>query len=110
VASGLTVRGEVVWPAGVDPAGWTRIRGPAVEGVSREAGELPAEEIAAAAAWLLSTNLSMPTADLLRETARVFGIQRMGAKVSEAMAAGVDLLVTRGRAAKDGDRVQWKGP
>jgi hypothetical protein len=110
VAAAVTVRGEVVWPAGVDPAGWTRIRGPAVEGVSRDAGELPVEEIAAAAAWLLSTNLSMPTADLLRETARVFGIQRMGAKVSEAMAAGVDLLVARGRAAKDGERVSWKGP
>lgn len=51
----------------------------------------------------------MPTQDLLRETARLFGIQRMGARVSEAMSAGVDVLLARGQASADGDRILWRG-
>ncbi|MCB9696258.1 MAG: DUF3320 domain-containing protein [Alphaproteobacteria bacterium] len=109
VAKGVEVRGSTVWPAGADPTAWTRIRGPSEDGTTRDASELPPEEIAAAAAWLLATNLSMPTQDLSRETARLFGIQRLGTRVSEAMSAGLDVLVARGLVTVDGDRIQWRG-
>jgi hypothetical protein len=104
----LSVRGAFVWPARVRPEDWTRVRGPAADGSVRDAALIAPEEIAAAAAVVLGSALSLPAAELSRETARLFGMARLGRKVEEAMASGVDLLCQRGRAAREGDRVVWK--
>ncbi|MEQ1507964.1 MAG: DUF3320 domain-containing protein, partial [Myxococcota bacterium] len=102
------VRDTFVWRAGEDPATYDRVRGPAPDGTLREAEHLPPEEVAAAAAIVLTDNLAMPHADLVRETARLFGLSRMGRKIAEGMAVGIAMLVDRGRAEVQGDRVVGK--
>ncbi len=96
---------EFVWTRGLDRHAYAVIRA----GGERDPDMLPPEEIAAAAAWALSQSLSMPSGVLLKDTARAFGIQRVGAKVEARMRVGVDLLLARGRATDDGTRVTWKG-
>ncbi len=93
-------RGEFVWGALHPSDAYTMFRGPTDE---RDADMLPPEEVANAAAYVLSRALSLPRDELARETARLFGISRMGAKVTAAIAAGIDVLVARRRCRVDGE-------
>lgn len=82
--------------------------------VVRLAGErsvelIAPEELAAAARWLISQAFSMPLSDLTRETARMFGILRMGAKVEARMRVGIDMLLASDECASDGQHVTWLG-
>ncbi|WP_438033671.1 DUF3320 domain-containing protein [Sorangium sp. So ce204] len=103
------MRGDFVWRADQAYDTWSTFRGPASTGEPRPAEIVPPEEIAAAAAWLLSRSLSTTRDDLIRETARLFGIQRAGAKVSERIAVGIELLKKSGRCAMEGERIEWRG-
>ena len=47
--------------------------------------------------------------DLLRETGRLFGIQRLTRTVLSVSQAGVDLLASQGKCAVEVERVVWKG-
>jgi hypothetical protein len=105
----LTMRGAFVWPRGADPETCASIRGPAADGTVRDAELLAPEEVAVAATWVLSRSISMDEAGLVRETARVFGITRVGKKVEERMRAGIDVVCARGLGRRDGDRVVWIG-
>jgi very-short-patch-repair endonuclease/preprotein translocase subunit Sec61beta len=105
----LRVVDDVVWPGGVDPAGWAVVRGPGADGSCRDASLIPVDEIAAAAQWVLARSLSLPADALARETARLFGISRLGRNVVERMDLGIELLCARGLAARDGERVGWVG-
>lgn len=67
------------------------------------------EELASAARWLISQAFSMPLSDLTRETARMFGISRMGAKVEARMRVGIDMLVASNECTSDGQHVTWLG-
>ncbi len=55
----------------------------------REACHLPAAEVANALVAVLDAQFSMPKDDLLRETARLFDLQRMTAPVVAAMEDGL---------------------
>jgi very-short-patch-repair endonuclease len=99
------LRGDFCWAPGTDPAGWTTFRGPEADGTTREAEKIPVEEVAAAMAFQLGRSLSMVEADLARETARLFGITRLGRRVAEAMTAALTLLIAQGAARREGDRV-----
>jgi hypothetical protein len=90
------------------------IRGPTPANTVRLAGErsvelIAPEELAAAARWLISQAFSMPLSGLTRETARMFGILRVGAKVEARMRVGVDMLVAGNECAIDGEHVTWLG-
>lgn len=105
----LARRGDFMWRASDDPASWRRFRGPTADGTARDAALIAPEEIAAAAAVVLAGALSLPDPDLARETARLFGIARLGRVVEERMRAGIDLLCQQGRASRSGGRVEWRG-
>ena len=95
------LRDEFLWAPGIDPATWRTFR-PSDDGV-RAPAEVAPEELANAAAWILSRALSIARDDLVVEVARVFGWQRVGTQVAAAVAEGVDRLVDDGRAvARDG--------
>lgn len=96
------VRGDFVWRAGEDPDAFDRVRS---VGGGRDAEHVPPEEVAEAARRVLAANVALPHADLVRETARAFGIARLGRKINEAMADGIALLIDRGGADVDGDRI-----
>jgi very-short-patch-repair endonuclease len=95
---------EFVWPTNMPPTTDVPIR----EGKDRDLETLPPEEVAAAARWVLVQALSIPMSDLLRETARVFGIQRRGAKVDERMRLGVDVLMKAKLCSLEAERVVWR--
>lgn len=70
---------------------------------SRSAEEICPEEIANAAVQVLIQNISMGQEDLLRETAKVFGITRIGNKVRLSFDAGIELLNKNGMCRVDGE-------
>lgn len=74
----------------------------------RDAEDLPPEEIAVAIRHILKAQLSLPKADLIRESARLFGYARLGAKVDEAMQIGIDVAIKHGFVITDGDRIVYQ--
>jgi len=56
----------------------------------RNAEDLPIQEIAWAAHHALTIQFSLPRADLIRETARLFGFARIGNNVEEICSRGID--------------------
>lgn len=96
-----TVAGEItfVWPARVEPETYSEFRVPGGEENSRrDADDLPPEEIANAALHVLQGQLSLPTQDLVRELARLFGYQRIGQNVDRCLRTGIAVLIKRGGA------------
>jgi hypothetical protein len=105
-ASGqAAVRGEFIWPAGVDPATWRDFRTGEEGEAARELPHVPPEEIACAAEWLLREAGSLERDVLAREVARLFGVARVGANVREALEAGLRILLAAGRAVEREGRV-----
>jgi len=83
-----------LWPAGTDPDTYQNFRVPSVSPDSvRDADDLPVEEIACAALFILRQRISVPEADLVRKTGRLFGFQRSGERIERRMLAGIKILV-----------------
>ncbi|HEY4243203.1 MAG TPA: DUF4011 domain-containing protein [Kofleriaceae bacterium] len=99
-----TIKNDVVWRTDQDPDKYIGIRLADVE-ARREAQEVPLEEVANAAALVLQSNISIVEDELLKLMARILGFQRVGGRVSDHMAAGVALLLKRGGANRDGEKV-----
>lgn len=94
--------GGALWSPGQDPAACGfRVAGddPASR---RDAQDLPVDEVASAARFILQGAVAIARADLERETAHLFGYARIGRRVAQAMAAGVDRLLESGRAVAAG--------
>jgi very-short-patch-repair endonuclease len=88
-----------LWSLALDPDQYQDFRVPGVDERSRrEVEDIPPEEIAAAALAVLAAQVSLPVADLVRETARLFGFQRIGQTVEQYVRAGVKILIERGAA------------
>jgi very-short-patch-repair endonuclease len=100
----ITIRGEVVWRADQDPSTFMVARLAPSE-AEREAGEVPVEEVANAAAGVLRANVALEHDELVKLTARALGFARTGEKVADHMGEGVNLLLKRGAAKRDGDKV-----
>jgi very-short-patch-repair endonuclease len=95
--------GSFLWPKETKPEEYVDFRVPGTDPESvRSAEDLPVEEVANAAKYVLETQISLPVDDLARETARVFGFHRTGRQVSKRMMDGVNLLVKRGKAKREG--------
>jgi hypothetical protein len=87
------------WPTARKPAGYRIFRIPgSAEDTSRKADDLPPEEVANAAYYVLKQAISLPLADLVRDTARLLGFQRTSGAADRAMRAGIQLLCARGAA------------
>lgn len=69
---------------------------------NRHAKDICPEEIANAAAQILALHISMSMEDLVRETANVFGIRRIGSGVRSSFEDGIVLLKKRGGCREDG--------
>jgi len=88
-----------VWPPTQEPEDYRDFRAPGVDERSRRnVRDIPPEEIAAAALSVVTSQVSLPMADLIRETARLLGFQHTGQTVGQYISRGVDLLLERGSA------------
>lgn len=92
-----------LWPPAVQPYSYESFRIPSFDETTRRtADDLPPEEIANAALYVLKGQVSLPVDALVREVARVFGYQRIGQNVDQCLRAGIALAISRG-AAEDRD-------
>ncbi|MGH8545684.1 MAG: DUF3320 domain-containing protein, partial [Gammaproteobacteria bacterium] len=100
----ITDAGEFLWPKELDPHNYVGFRVPDANGNGvRQADDLPLEEIGNAVVHLLEHNISAPLDELVRETARLFGFQRVGRVVDERIRKGIEGLVVRGVARAEGE-------
>ena len=74
----------------------------------RGPADLPPEEIANAALYILGQQIALPLEDLVRETARVFGFLRTGQNVSSYINDGIMLLLKKGEALETDGKIVLK--
>lgn len=91
-----------LWPQGVPPDSYDRFR---VQGLAsddqRDVDEVPPEEIAAAALFVLNRQVCLTRADLIREIALVFGFGHCGQTIRRVVDYGVQYAVSKGAVAED---------
>ncbi len=106
----VTDAGEFLWPNGTNPASYAAFRVPDSEGNGmRQAMDIPLEEIGNAAVYLLECQMSTPLDEIIRGTARLFGLQRVGSVVDERIQKGIEGLVGRGKARLEGEMIVLSG-
>lgn len=95
-----TLDGTFLWPKAMSPMDYDGFRVPAVNDPDshRSIEDLPVEEIAYAALHILRPHISAPVDDIVRETSRLFGFQRLGSAVENRVRAGLKYLVGTGLA------------
>jgi very-short-patch-repair endonuclease len=108
--NGLPVRRsgkrEFVWTKELAEKAYEGFRIPGeTDSKARTAEQICPEEIANAAAQVLTLHISMSQDDLTRETANVFGITRLGNKVRSSFEEGVELMKKTGRCRVDGENL-----
>ena len=98
---------DMVWRRDQDPAVLPMVRVPDDRGgdSKRDWDELPLVELAAGARLVLERNLGLPRAELVKETAKLFGFARPSDKLEARVEAALALLLARGGARADGERV-----
>lgn len=95
-----------IWHRDQKPEGYALFRVPSADkGIPRRIVEICPEEVANAAAQVLQMHISISREDLSRETARLFGISRLGQQVRAICNEGIDFLEVQGRCRSDGSTV-----
>lgn len=87
------------WPENINPSDYAIFRVPGDE--RRNIEDISPEEISNAIHEILSSQISLPEDDLIREAAKVFGFQRKSPAIVKQLGQGMDLLITRGNAIRD---------
>lgn len=72
------------------------------------AADISPEEVSVAVREILEAQISLTRADLIRETARLFGFSRLGAIVEDSMQRGIDKAIQRNFATEENDRIILK--
>ncbi|MBL8756428.1 MAG: hypothetical protein JNK15_24250, partial [Planctomycetes bacterium] len=111
LAPNAVVVDDVVWSDRGDIADFRGFRVPA-DGAERDrdADDLPVVELVHAMQWLLRQHQALSADDLARETARCFGITRLGTVVKDVMAEALERLLATAVAVRDGDVVRLAEP
>ncbi|MBM4281149.1 MAG: DUF4011 domain-containing protein [Deltaproteobacteria bacterium] len=98
------VVGDFVWPPGVDPSTWRGFRVVDAD-VERDVDDVPAEEVANAAGWVLQAAVSCSRDALVKEVGARLGIGSRSKAARAVLDAGVDRLLRDGRGHADGEKV-----
>jgi very-short-patch-repair endonuclease len=94
--------GDFLWPVETEPETYSVFRVPGISPESsRNAKDLPVEEVANAALFLLRQHISAPEEEIVRETSRIFGYHRTGKLVEDRMREGIERLLQRSAARRD---------
>ncbi len=105
-AGAAALRGTFVWPPEAPPDALPAPRGPAASGETRDIEHVAVEEAAAAALLVLRGSVALPREDLARAAGSVFGWKRLTARLQALVDQAVLLLVARGEAAADDERIR----
>lgn len=102
--------GTFFWTPFQNPTTFSLFRIPSdIENSKRDAEYLPPQEVANAALYVLEQHISLPIADLVKETARLLGYQRTGPTVDKAMRMGISFMLKKGAAKEEGGVVVHLG-
>jgi hypothetical protein len=94
------------WKDEVDPNQYDEFRVPSKDDKTRRNLEnIPPEEIASAAKYILNQQIGLLKEDLEREISRIFGFARCTEAMQKCIRAGIEIAIKRQWAVKDGDRV-----
>ena len=89
---------HVLWPAEFDPIEFTTFRIPGPEENDRRSLEhIPLIERANAVVHVVNYQFGLPREDLIRETAKLFGFNRITSRTREAVGDAIDLAISQGR-------------
>ena len=97
--------GEFVWPKGIVPTEWPYWRRTPL-GVARKLDEVPPREIANAMDHLAEVGFGIPTEELLRSTAEVFGSDKLTAPVRTRLEGVLERELAAGRPLRTGEIVR----
>lgn len=102
----ITVDGDnaFFWLGSQDPDSYDIYRTADNQGNKRELTEIPSEEIIVAAKEVLSEQIGLTKADLIRETAKKFGFTRLGSVMTAAVENAIDKAVSTGKIKNGGDK------
>jgi very-short-patch-repair endonuclease len=100
----VKIKNDFIWRVDQDPETYASVRLAPAE-ARREAQEVPLEEAANAAAQVLRANIALSQDELVKLTAKSLGFPRASGRVAEHLSAAVVLLVKRGSAQRDGNKV-----
>src|SRR5690554_1948187 len=93
------------WSNDQDPQKHNSFRTPPNDDLKRNAEDIAKEEIACAITDILSNQISLPEADLIREAAKAFGYARLGGNVEQSMRTGIDHALSTNQITKTNDRL-----
>ena len=100
----VRIRDGFVWRIDQEPAHYVEAR-VAAEDTRREAADVPVEEVANAALFVLRASIALEHDELVKLTARELGFKRTGQNVAAQIAAGVTYLLETGRVRRDDDKI-----
>lgn len=101
-----TIVDEVLWKPGQSSADYKSWRQPGTDEPSQRDIELiPAPELLNAALHVLHAQVALPRDDLARETAKVLGLSRAGARAIALLNQAIDLAVANGLAEESNARI-----
>jgi hypothetical protein len=95
----------VYWRDDQMPEIYKTFRVPMDDEYKRNPEDLPKEEIAAAIVEILKNQISLPSEDLIKETARLFGYARLGGNVEQAMRMGIEFALSANMIAQSNYRL-----
>lgn len=105
-SGGCVRRDGVLWAQGAEPETCRTLRIASEDPLSkRDLDEISLVELSNGAAYVLGVQFGMPRNELVRETARLFGMQRVTSRVGERVGEAIDLAIERGVAAEADERV-----
>lgn len=110
-ASEVVVDRDVLWTVRADREGWREVRVPdGTPASKRTIDDIPICELMNCAELVLKQNLSLPKTDLARETARAFGVARVGGNIQARLEDAIASLVAASRASTNDDVVAYGAP
>jgi len=96
----------VLWRLGDEPELWSEARAPgSSQSDQRSIDEVPLVELCAGVRKILGRHISAPEEDLASETARLFGVRRLGAKVRARMEQAISRCIAQGHAERSGSMI-----
>ncbi len=93
------------WREDQNPAEYKKFRVPVDNKHKRNMEDIPKEEIAVAIIHILTTQISLPLEDLIRETSHLFGFNRMGGNLENAVKMSADYAMEKGTITENNDRI-----
>jgi hypothetical protein len=96
------------WSENQTPESYIHYRVSELESQRRDASDISPEEVSNAVREILENMISLNKVDLIKESAKIFGFNRIGGNVETSMTHGINKAVNRGFAMIEADRVFLK--